>query len=250
MNVLLDNLKKDIDFLMSNYIKEISDKYSLDKKDLLKLWGDIDNSDDCSLIKQSQSSVKKIINNETKCPYVFSKGARKGEECGDKLKIGFFLCSRHKNCKIKDKKSKKQTFISSVKKTPNKSKVIDTNLILRKNKKIDKFWHFETKLVFKSDKERIVIGVYNNVTKEIEKLTTEDICICKEMNFKYKIDEEDDVIAVEVITECLDNSTDLVHNVPIAGAAEDEMSEAIRKNNLKVKDIEEILKEIQTNDVF
>ena len=63
------------------------------------------------------------------------------------------------------------------------------------NKEINKFWHPESELIFKSKDERVVIGSYKN--NKINKLSDDDIMLCEQYGFKYIkeeeiIDDEDD----------------------------------------------------------
>ena len=143
--------------------------------------------------------------------------------CDIKLKTNSRYCSKHKKYENKTVKVKKIlpktnkicSYVKNNSKKPKSSE--DNNIILRKNKKLNKFWHSETKLVFKSDKELTVIGKYEN-DEFITELSDEDIEKCIKMNFKYQ----------------LNNSID----------------KAIEDNNSKVKDVEDILKELQEVDEY
>jgi len=57
-------------------------------------------------------------------------------------------------------------------------------IVLKKNKTIGKIWHPETRLVFKSPSEKIVIGYFND--EEVIKLNEENIKVCKEWGFKFE----------------------------------------------------------------
>ena len=58
-------------------------------------------------------------------------------------------------------------------------------IILRINKDLDVLWHPRTRFVFKSKKERIVIGKLTDTDTQID-LEESDIEICKEWKFQYQ----------------------------------------------------------------
>ena len=60
-------------------------------------------------------------------------------------------------------------------------------IILKKLKGHDTIWHPETKLVFKSKAEKVVIGIFNEVNDSVDELTDESINLCE--TWKFKIDE-------------------------------------------------------------
>ena len=100
-------------------------------------------------------------------------------------------CSKHKKYEGTAPKSAKKTTLPEPKKTivPTVKKVSPptkkNNLILMKNKKIDKFVHQESGLVFKSEKEKNVIGKLCD--DKIKALSFEDIDNCKKYGFKYEL---------------------------------------------------------------
>jgi hypothetical protein len=59
--------------------------------------------------------------------------------------------------------------------------------LLRKNKAINKLWHEDTAMVFESIFNRVVIG--KCVDDKIVPLTEDDIEVCKQNGFKFKIAE-------------------------------------------------------------
>ena len=67
--------------------------------------------------------------------------------------------------------------------TTNKKKII-----LKKLKTHDTIWHPESKLVFKSQKVREVIGMYDDSEDTIIPLGNDMVRICK--TWKFKINEE------------------------------------------------------------
>jgi len=57
-------------------------------------------------------------------------------------------------------------------------------IILKKNKKIDKIWHPETKLVFKSKEDKVVIGIFDTSSESIKPIDDDCIAMCDEWGFK------------------------------------------------------------------
>jgi hypothetical protein len=57
-------------------------------------------------------------------------------------------------------------------------------VVLKKNKKIGKIWHPQTRLIFKSATERIVVG-YLNYDESISNLSEENVKVCKEWGFRF-----------------------------------------------------------------
>ena len=58
-----------------------------------------------------------------------------------------------------------------------------TKITLKKNKEINKIWHQESTLVFKSAEEKVVIGRYTD--DELIPLDSEALSLCEEWGFKY-----------------------------------------------------------------
>ena len=163
---------KNIDSLVVEFIKNIAEKYDIDIKDLENMW------------KEKSKEIKKSKKAEVetkitgKCEYVFVKGDKKGTICLSKTKDGN-LCSKHKSKHSSDAKKK------SPKKAGPLQPVVTKNIILRRNKDIgNKLWHPETRLVFKSTRDKIVIGKANDVN-EIIPLNDDDIEVCKSMGFAF-----------------------------------------------------------------
>jgi len=224
--MLLTNIENIINNVIDKYNKKLSEKFSLDSEELQKLWKEISGSevkvvkkkksDDASetgSVKSSKS--KKSI--EGGCPYVFAKGKNQGETCGSKPKDGGTYCGKHQKCegvgqteKVKSPVGKKSISESSEKKDkePVKKK---TQIVIRLNKKLDKYWNPETTLVFKSKEDRVVIGSFKD--EKYEELTADDIVTCEKYGFKYE------------------NNT---KNLP----------EEIAKTNLQAEHIENVLAEI------
>ena len=101
------------------------------------------------------------------------------------LKNGAVYCSKHKKYEGTAPKSAKKSPLPVPKKTivPTTKKVTPPikkpNLVLIRNKKINKFVHQESGLVFKSEKEKNVIGKLRD--DKISELSDEDISNCKKI---------------------------------------------------------------------
>ena len=100
-----------------------------------------------------------------------------------------------------------------------------TKIVLKKNKKLNTIWHPESSLVFKSSKDRRVIGTYIN--KEFINLNNNALHLCKTWGFKYdkelyntqnseqeehKNSEQDIHILTEKFTNSLFNSISDMNN--------------------------------------
>ena len=165
----MDTDFKKVESIVIEFIKNVSEKYDIDIKDLENMW------------KEKSKEIKKTTKSETKitgkCEYVFVKGEKKGTICLSKTKDGNF-CSKHKGKTSSDAK----------KKSPKKAgplQPVTKNIILRRNKDIgNKLWHPETRLVFKSTRDKIVIGKASD-TNEIIQLNDDDIEVCKSMGFAF-----------------------------------------------------------------
>ena len=69
-----------------------------------------------------------------------------------------------------------------------------SKIILKKLKSLNTIYHPETKLVFKSAQEKVVIGVYNETSDSLDPLNEESVKLCEKWKFKYEApkDEEGD----------------------------------------------------------
>ena len=138
MNSLVKEIEEKIDNAIYTFIAEVSKKYNIDKWELQLVWSsqqtereykpNLKNSDSESeekVPKKSKSVTKAKLNSNSeseeeektpikckstlkkKCPYVFTKGAKEGEQCGTELKSGTNYCSRHKKYENMEPKKKK-----------------------------------------------------------------------------------------------------------------------------------------------
>ncbi len=281
---------KDIEYVINNavnsFVKAVSDKYDIDENDLMSLWNnkqeaktsitksntktktntktDTKTDSDSDTETNTKPNTKPIT--ETKsggtCQYIIKKGANEGKECGCKVKDGSTLCYKHKKyegVEPKQKKviptTKKTVLTDSQKnkdikdKTPSENKIV--NNILRKHKTLDKLWHSETGMVFKSAKERVVIG--KCVGDKLVSLSADDIKICMDHSFAYE--NEDNKESVENVVENLQEEKIMnkmarkITDVSSVAVVKKSISTSIKKNTDTSNDldVEEVLKIIQND---
>ncbi len=262
MNILYQKINDVIQQSVHEYIHNISEKYDLDEIELLAIWNNIElNGQKKKVIESNDESNEddneQPVEDDTNiqgCPYVFTKGTLSGKECGCKPKNNTIFCSKHKKHEESAPKtakkvlpnpkkpsepeppkkvspsSKKSIVPALPKKTSPPSKII--SVVLRKNKTLDKLWHIESSMVFKSAQERVVIG--KCVNDKLHDLTAEDIEVCKLMNFRYETDKEIESKAPD--------------KIPIGKNASNmkkSINKAINNTNIQADDIEEILNKLQ-----
>jgi predicted DNA-binding WGR domain protein len=203
MNSLTKGIESAIKNAIEEYVQCISQKYEeIDIDDLEELWNDVSKSMKISVTMKSPGKATTTKTNPVAsadpngCPYKFIKGAKQDTTCGAKAKEGNVYCSRHKKyegTEPKERKSSPDPKRSTVKskKSKSRSPAKSTQRVLRKNKKLDKLWHPETGLVFKSAKERTVVG--KCVDDKLIDLTEEDIEECRKWGFSFvPLDDEDE----------------------------------------------------------
>ena len=161
------------------FIAEISTKYSLDQDELEALWNDVIEGK-----KEKKPAVKKVKpvkkksedkpeveKKSGKCPFVLTRGPNAGNECGKNNKTGEDFCGRHLTMKPKEPKAPV-------------SKGVPKNIAmraLRMHKEIKRPYNTENKFVFKSSKERVVIGrIINDKFVELTEDMLED---CKKYQY-------------------------------------------------------------------
>ena len=183
------------------------------------------------------------------CPYIFSKGKNKGQTCNKKAAKGQTYCSRHNKYEGSVQKTTKKTLPMAKKteKKDNTTKTKKVSKILRKNHVINHLWHEHTRLVFKSAKERVVIGICKD--DEIHPLTEEDILVCKEYSFAYVQEKvEEKKVEEKKAEEKKVEENNLAFSLADGEtSSEAHYTEAVRKIT-SVDDVSNILSEIQLED--
>lgn len=272
MNTLIKEIESNINNSVNSFIEKVADKYDLDQSELLELWGSSE-SDKTKIVTKSipkaASSVKSDASSTGSCegcPYIYTKGEKEGQTCNIKPKGGVVYCTRHKKYEGQEPKQKKimptikksiSGNITGVKKA-SPSKPINT--VLRKNKAIDKLWHSSTGMVFKSAKERIVIG--KCVNDKLVPLSTEDIEVCMAHSFAYEHEvasennsiaedsESDEEVEKKKIVAEESASDEEVEKKKKVGATKvapvkKSIASSIAATKLQAEDVEAILGELQ-----
>jgi hypothetical protein len=267
---LTNQIQNIINTSITTFIKNVSDNYEIDKQELEKLWDSVNGSESPTCFVKPQAQKKTAIitkpspsksestgTNEG-CPYVYTKGEKEGQICNTKPKGGVVFCTRHKKYEGTEPKQKKilpstKKSIAGnapvTKKSPVKKEV---NTVLRKNKAIDMLWHSSTGMVFKSAKERIVIGKCEN--DKILPLTKDDIEVCMAHSFAYEeivsdSDSEEDKISSGPQKQTISNEPSLPQKSTNSITTKKSMTDAIAKTNMKAQDVELILSELQISPV-
>jgi hypothetical protein len=190
MDKLLNTIKNNIDNSINEYILAVSTKYNLDINELKNMWTFPSSpsplppsppspppSSPSSTSSKSKISKK---SSKIKCAYKFTKGKQQGEMCTSYIKDNSQYCSKHMKFEDSGQKEIKQNPLP----VPT---VKSVDRLIRLNKEINKWWHVESKLVFKSNKEKIVVGIYkDNVYCD---LCEDDIEECNKYGFKYEIEQ-------------------------------------------------------------
>jgi hypothetical protein len=195
MNKILTTIESVINDAVNNYISVISENYNIDAKELKNLW-DNNKSDDTKSVASktstksvasktsTKSSVAKAKNDVT-CIYKYIKGKQEGQLCGKNAKLDSNYCTKHLKFETDGQKEKK-----SIIPKEEVVKVSKVEKCIRYNKEINRWWHQETKLIFKSNLDKVVVGIYRN--DNIEKLNDDDCNVCEKYGFKYTKNEVDE----------------------------------------------------------
>ena len=192
MNKMLTTIESVINDAVNNYISVISENYNIDAKELKNLW-DNNKSDDTKSVasKTSTKSVasksKSKTKNDVTCIYKYIKGKQEGQLCGKNAKLDSNYCTKHLKFETDGQKEKK-----SIIPKEEVVKVSKVEKCIRYNKEINRWWHQETKLIFKSNLDKVVVGIYRN--DNIEKLNDDDCNVCEKYGFKYTKNEVDEQV--------------------------------------------------------
>jgi len=288
METLLCEIKDSINKSVHTFIKNISKKYNLDEEELESIWNEtedvpqkvsrVQSSFPPQLSKPAQSkkeSPKSFKGSEVEgCPYLFTKGEKKGEICGSNPKGDCVYCSRHKKYEGLSPKQKKtlptpkksvSSTIKSARKTSPESKTVD--VILRKHRIIGQHWHSATGIVFND--EYVAIGKCEN--DKLVPLTEEDINTCKNYGFKLPVEvikpEPEEENHSKIIRKVMLSKPDAKSKSPVAKSIssnirnlsdkddDDSLDEILSKSRVKKpdivddsNDIEDILEEMQEEE--
>ena len=192
MDKLLTIIEENIEKSVNDYISVISTKYNIDISELQAMWKSPSN---LSVITQvpletpspvpalkpkspPKKSSSPSSSTKIKCAYKYTKGKQQGEMCSSNAKDNSQYCSKHMKFEDSGQKELKYNPLPAP-----VEKSVDR--LIRLNKEINKWWHVESKLVFKSNKEKIVVGI---VKDDIySDLCEDDIEECNKYGFKYEI---------------------------------------------------------------
>ena len=195
----MDSLTKTIYQSIAEAFDEFAERLvlevdGLDKDKILEVWNSAAPKEIQVNGKPAKKAVtkKKPDDNTPKCVHVLTKGNTKGQECGAKIctdsTTGSY-CKRHlkfegepaktpgkpraKNAKAVAKEEKKEVIKNIISSAP-------------KDIKRNSWGNYEdpkTKFVFNAA-DKTVIGKQNHKTGKIDKLTTEDIEVCKRLRYQ------------------------------------------------------------------
>ncbi len=256
-NAMTMNILEIVNSYIKKYNKLIDEEFGISQTELLTLWesmvngtNEVPTSTKSSPTKSSPTKSSPTKSSPTKtnvsgCPYIFTKGAKEGQQCGCKPKGGKTYCSRHKKYEGCPPNSKKvlppprRSIVSTVKKPTYKKK--SQEIVLHKGPE-GRLYHRPTGLVF--NKERVAIGTWLRACdnpEEVDKvipLTDDDIKKAKQHMFAFKKEETDHILAAtRKVTRMLEPSD--------AKKLQESLSGAINDTNLKAKDVNDILCELQ-----
>ena len=227
MDKLINIIEENIQKTVHNYILLISSNYNIDINELENLWNTPTHTpkqkplpssstptdspkaspkaspkDSPKASPKDSSKASPKDSSKNKCVYKFTKGKQQGDICNGGIKGDSQYCSKHLKFEETGQKDKKVTLPVSV----SEKKSVDR--LVRLNKEINKWWHLESKLVFKSDKEKIVVGVYKDDT--YRELCNDDIEECNKYGFRYELPEP---VKIEKKTKPNKIVTSIAHEV-------------------------------------
>ncbi len=263
----MNNLLKGIESAINNAIEEYSGlivkKYNLDPKELEDIWNTVCKTNKITIntsvkkCPEVKTDLKKSSQEGDGCPYVFSKGKNSGETCNGKPKNGCEYCSKHSKFEGIGQTEKKVTpSKKSISKTSNTKKKSpepkSTDIIIRKNPEINKFWDPKTELVFRSQDDRVVIASYRD--DKLNKLSSDDIMLCEQYGFKYDKNEVEDNLK-ELADNLKNNNSDDNYSIDsgTSSDSDDDIDEKPLKKTIKKtvekKEVPKITKAVEKKEV-
>lgn len=214
---------------LDEYLNLISTKHGIKFSELKELMNDVKGNN--TLPPPVVAVVKRKIPNQgdgNTCGHITQRGKNIGAICGKKVKKDCDFCSLH---------SKKTATVTTIEVETKDVPVVQRkpNPVLRKNHIINKWWHPDSGLVFKSSEEKIVIGIYKD--EQLVDLSEEDVATCISYKFKYvtkRKRSEDDI----------DNEQPKKQKVEKVAAVVNVIDEQFIKVNQDAKNVEVIIKEM------
>ena len=233
MNKLLSNIENSINNTVNEYNLLISKKFNIDIEELKNIWTntfEISKKSTSNTVSE-KSSVIGVDEDDIKCNYKFIKGKQQGENCNKSTKNGTQFCSKHSKFEEDGQKDKKP-------KLPKvESKSLDR--IIKLNKDLNKWWHKESKLVFKSSKNKVVVGTYKN--DEYKTLTKDDISECEKYGFKFELEEKEEKVEDEIAIKKVEKKKD---ELAIKQVEKKSLSEEINTTNKYASNVEDIISDM------
>jgi hypothetical protein len=220
-----------INAILNQYIQTVSTTYNIPAHDLQDIMDKVPVTADVKpLLPPVQPPPTTTT---TTCSYVYVKGQKSGTSCSNKRKKDSEFCSQHsKKKETAPVEAPQIVVVETAKEAPKKP-----NPVLRMNKIINKWWHPETGLVFKSSEEKIVIGIFKD--ESIHDLTEDDVATCVTYKFKYvfnKRKKEEDEEEDEEVT-------------PPKVKKQKTIDTAFIKINQEAKNVEVLIKEMFNKNV-
>ena len=165
---------------INDYIQTVSNKYNIPLGELQQLMEiPANNNGTIKVVAHPppQQQPPLVVVEGQACKHIYLRGVKAGSICTNKKKKDGEFCSQH------SVKKKAETTIVLNNNDVATEAPKKPNPILRMNKIINKWWHPDTCLVFKSSEEKIVIGIYKN--DSICDLSEDDVKTCVAYKFKY-----------------------------------------------------------------
>ena len=191
-----DKIQSEIQKIVNLYIESVSNKYNLDKNELLTIWNNSNIKSSQKSISIVEEDIKKEVkssssssNNNNNTLLKLSKAeliemckSKKLKTGGTKQDLVDRLSGEESQSKLVNTKTEKKVSPPIIKKLIEKIPSIQ----IRRNK-FDNFEHEETSFVFNNKTQK----VYGKQNKDgsVSDLTPEDIDLCNKYKFSYYIPE-------------------------------------------------------------
>jgi hypothetical protein len=279
----MKSIEATIQATVEKYIQNLCEKYNtLDPKDLEKIWNDITDNIQVDVKFKKSDEVKSSkspkspkvdtgtpVDEITMCQYVIQKGSKEGQKCGTKPKANSTFCSRHTKYEGVEQKTKK--VIPQVKKSSKKSVVeksspkSDTSTkskckaLLVLNKDINMHWHPESNIVFKMlEGKNTAVATYKD--DKFYPLVEENIELCRKWNNNpYKVFTDEELLVICELKKEEKKPIEKVEDKKVAdkpakksstkNETKKSLGSSIADTKLQVKQVEEILDELQLSSV-
>ena len=195
---LSTTIQSNIQNIVNLFIDEVSNKYNLNKNDLLKIWNGADAKPEVlvDIEKKTDSRLNSLLK-LTKNELVELCKSKSLKVTGSKPELAERIIESENKIVELDTTSKEH-------KIPIVKKLVENipSIHLKRNK-FDNFEHPETSFVFNNKTQKVYVK--QNIDGSISKLTTDDIDICNKYKFSYYIPDNLDKIDDKKDVDCLDD---------------------------------------------